>query len=312
MSNPHPETYFMHRRTAIPSAIHPLESRWMMYSFTLSTGSLRLTCDPTSQGLTVSLSGTNLVATLSEGATQLTQQQWPVSSVTQILIVADAGDDRVFVSTKVKVKTLIGGGAGNDTLIGGGGNDSIGGAEGDDIIDGGGGSDSLVGGPGNDTADYSSRTNNLVIKQDPLFGDGEVGENDFVNTDIETVQGGSGNDLIEAGAVPTGVNKVFGNNGNDTLRGLSGNDTLYGGSGDDVMDGGTENDMLYGGTGRDNMSGSDGNDTLDGGKGVDRIYGNRGNDRIYAADGYNDIIDGGKSTDVLASSDVGDRLFNIP
>ncbi len=301
----------MHRRPARASMIQPLEGRLMLYSFTLSSGTLRLTCDPTSQGLSVSLSGSNIVATLAEGATQLTQQQWTLSSVSTVLVVCDAGDDRVKVSTKLKVKCLISGGAGNDTIISGGGNDSLGGAEGDDILDGGAGSDSIVGGSGNDTADYSLRTNNLVIKEDPQFGDGEAGENDFVNADIETVLGGSGNDLIEAGAVPTGVNAVYGNDGNDTLRGLSGADSLYGGSGDDVMDGGTENDYLSGGAGRDTMSGSDGNDTLDGGKGVDRIYGNRGNDRIYAVDGYNDIIDGGKSTDVL-HADAGDRVFNIP
>lgn len=295
------------------SVIQPLEGRLLLYSFTLTTGTLRLVCDPTSQSLTVGISGSNLVATLSEGATQITQQQWPLASITnRINIVCDAGDDRVTVSNKVKVVCVIGGGAGNDTLISGGGHDSLGGAEGDDVLDGGPGGDSIVGGPGFDTADYSNRTNRLVIRQDTAAGDGEVGENDFLNADCETIQGGSGNDYIQAGNVPTGINKVFGNDGNDTLYGMAGSDTLYGGFGDDWMDAGTENDMMYGGSGRDTMSGSDGNDTLDGGKGVDRLYGNRGNDRIRAADGYNDIIDGGKSTDILSSRDDGDRVFNIP
>lgn len=298
-------------RSGAISMIQPLEARQMLYSFTLTSGTLRLTCDATSQVLDVTQSGSNIVATLTEGSTQLTQQQWAASSITQIFVVADAGDDRVQVASTIKIKALIAGGAGNDTLIGGGGNDSIGGAEGDDVVDGGPGADSLVGGAGNDTADYSARTARLVIKQDPLAGDGEVGENDFVNSDIETVQGGSGNDLIQAGAVPTGINAVYGNGGNDTLYGMSGRDTIYGGPGDDWIDAGTEDDVVYGGAGRDTMSGSDGNDTLDGGKGVDRIYGNRGNDRIRAIDGYNDIIDGGKSTDILYS-DAGDRVFNIP
>ena len=302
----------MHRRTALASAIQPLEGRTLLHSFTLDAGTLRLTCDDTSQGLSLGLSGSNIVATLSEGATQITQQQWALSSVTQVYIVCNAGDDRVKVSAKLKVKCLIGGGAGNDTLIGGGGNDSIGGAEGNDLIDGGGGSDSLVGGGGFDTVDYSYRTANLVIKQDPIAGDGEAGENDFVNADIETTLGGSGNDLIHAGNVPTGINKVFGNDGNDTIYGLAGNDTIYGGFGDDWVDAGTENDMVYGGSGRDILSGNNGNDTIDGGKGVDRIYGNAGNDLIRAGDGYNDIIDGGKSTDILSSKDDGDRIFNIP
>lgn len=283
----------------------------MLYSFTLSGGTLRLTCDATSQGLSVGLSGANIVATLAEGATQLTQQQWALSSVSQILIDCGAGDDRVKVSNKVKVKCFIGGGAGNDTIISGGGNDSLGGADGDDVLDGGGGADSIVGGNGFDTVDYSTRTANLVIKQDPLAGDGEAGENDFVNADCETILGGAGNDLIEAGNVPTGVNVVYGNDGNDTLRGLAGNDSLYGGFGDDVMDGGVGNDYLAGGSGRDHISGNDGNDTLDGGKGVDRLYGGKGNDRIRAIDGYNDIIDGGSNTDILYG-DAGDRVANIP
>lgn len=302
----------MHASHTDRSMIQSLEARRMLYSFTLDAGTLRLTCDDTSQGLTIGLSGSNLTATLSEGATQLTQQQWTLSSVKQVFVICNAGDDRVKVSAKVKVKCLISGGAGNDTIIGGGGNDSLGGAEGDDILDGGGGADSIVGGPGNDTVDYSARTANLVIKQDQAAGDGEAGENDFVNADIETIWGGSGNDLIEAGNVPTGVNAVFGYNGNDTLRGLAGNDSLTGGIGDDVLEGGDGNDFLYGGSGRDILIGGNGNDRLNGGKGIDRMYGNNGNDRFYAKDGYIDMIDGGKATDVLSNADDNDTRFNIP
>lgn len=303
----------MHRTAALSAAIQPLESRRLLAdpSFSLSNGQLRLIGGDTSQSLTVNVSGSNIVATLSESGTQLLQQQWATNTITSILVFCGGGDDLVTVSKNVKVKCLMSGDVGNDTLIGGGGDDSLGGADGDDVLDGGPGADSMVGGHGNDTADYSKRTANLVIKQDPQRLDGEAGENDAVNADIETLLGGSGNDLLEAGNVPTGVNAVYGNGGNDTLRGLAGSDTIYGGSGDDWIDAGTENDLVYGGTGRDTMSGNNGNDTLDGGKGVDKIYGNNGNDRIYARDGYNDIIDGGRNTDRLYG-ETGDRVFNIP
>lgn len=95
----------------------------------------------------------------------------------------------------------------DETVIGGGGNDTLTGGEGDDTIDGGSGSDTLEGGDGDDN----------------LFG-------------------GSGNDAIEGGA---GNDNLFGGTGNDNITAGDGDDILDGGSGPDRMSGGAGNDTYY-------------------------------------------------------------------
>ncbi|MHC8356452.1 retention module-containing protein [Pseudomonas sp. LB3P81] len=86
---------------------------------------------------------------------------------------------------------------GDDTLLGGAGNDIIFGQGGDDKLYGGSGNDILLGGTGNDLLN------------------GEAG-NDFLI-------GGTGTDTLDGGA------------GNDTLLGGTGNDTLIGGLGADTF-----------------------------------------------------------------------------
>src|SRR3954451_6589521 len=99
-----------------------------------------------------------------------------------------------------------------------------------------------------------------------------------------------------AGPTPTvantGLIRVFGADGNDTLAldetrgaipkasltGGNGNDTLFGGSGADALDGGPGNDLLSGRGGNDNLAGGSGNDTLTGGAGTDRALGQAGDD----------------------------------
>ena len=52
----------------------------------------------------------------------------------------------------------------------------------------------------------------------------------------------------------------MGNNGKNTLLGLTGNDTLGGGNKADNLDGGSEDDVLFGGNGNDTLSGGRGSD----------------------------------------------------
>jgi Ca2+-binding RTX toxin-like protein len=68
-----------------------------------------------------------------------------------------------------------------------------------------------------------------------------------------------GHDTIDAGA---GNDLVYGQEGNDTLFGGSGNDVLFGGSGNDTLLGGDGDDILIGGLGADIMSGGAGQDTF--------------------------------------------------
>ena len=113
--------------------------------------------------------------------------------------------------------------SGDDTLIGGSGNDYLNGERGDDLILGNDGNDYLEGGQGNDT----------------LLG----------GTGNDKLVGGQGEDLLVAG------------DGGDRLDGGQGDDTLEGGSGIDFLEGGQGNDRLIAGGGADLADGGSGFDT---------------------------------------------------
>ncbi|WP_026910626.1 calcium-binding protein [Patulibacter minatonensis] len=92
------------------------------------------------------------------------------------------------------------------------------------------------------------------------------------------VHGGAGDDTLKAPVKGTGVGVLFGDEGNDTLRGGDDADELHGGAGDDVLNGNAGTDLLYGDDGNDTLDGDEGNkgpfaDLIDGGAGVDRVAG---------------------------------------
>jgi Ca2+-binding RTX toxin-like protein len=155
--------------------------------------------------------------------------------------------------------TLIGG-IGNDVLFGGNGNDSLVGQAGNDTLDGGIGADFIGGGNNSDTVDYSARLGgsglNLAISLDNTANDGDTtndANGDNVESDIETVLAGAGNDTL-TGSV-----------NNDSLDGGAGNDVILGGNGNDTLIGGLGADSLVGGSGTDVFNALDGSgtDTLD-------------------------------------------------
>ena len=115
--------------------------------------------------------------------------------------------------TFTNASEVIGGGDGDDTLKGEGGNDRMNAGDGDDIVDGGAENDDIDGGAGDDK-----------------------------------VNGGSGNDIVGGGS---GDDEVSGSSGNDNLNGGSGNDLIMGGSGNDILSGNSGADELRGGSGND-------------------------------------------------------------
>src|SRR5207249_4843168 len=147
------------------------------------------------------------------------------------------------------------------------------------------GSDIMKGGAGVDTADYSKRDANLTLGVGTKADDGEAGEGDNVNNDIDIVRGGGGTDSINGSA---SNNILFGGGGNDSLNSFGGNNALFGNAGNDLLDGGSGNDYLDGG---------DGNDILVGGTGGDQLKGFNGNDTFFAKDGSTDTVDGALGTD---------------
>ncbi|WP_193188504.1 DUF4347 domain-containing protein [Nisaea sediminum] len=166
----------------------------------------------------------------------------------QTTITGGAGDNYVTADDASQFISL---GAEDDTLLGGGGADTIGSGFGEDIlygnqgidfVFGGGGMDTLYGGQGADTV-HGDNDNDVVYgnKGDDTLSGGQ---------DADVLYGGQDNDI------------VYGNSGDDTLNGNLGNDTLYGGQGNDLISGNAGNDRLAGNNGDDTLVGGDGADTF--------------------------------------------------
>ena len=192
------------------------------------------------------------------------------------------------------------GGLGDDTLVVGDGDGAIDGGPGNDRLDGGAGADSLFGGPGLDTADYSSRVNALGVDVNAGGGDGETGEGDDVQPDVETILGGAGGDVLVGGA---SASILMGNGGADQLIGVGGDDQLFGGPGADMLDGGDANDTLDGGDDSDALGGQNGNDTLSGGNGDDALDGGPGRDSLAGNAGADRALYNTRTTPVTLSFD---------
>lgn len=113
------------------------------------------------------------------------------------------------------------------------------------IINGGAGDDTLTGGDGSDTVSYAGAIGPVHV----ILGDGCATEYDdqmnVIGDDqlsyIENVVGGDGNDTIDGNSDPNvldggaGNDEIYGGDGEDTLIGGAGDDTLIGGAGDDTF-----------------------------------------------------------------------------
>src|SRR5687768_2708253 len=246
--------------------LEALESRLLLASASLSAGTLTIGSGSLNDTITVVINGANYNIDVNENGVLTEYNGFTVASVLAFNVQPGSGNDTVNMAA-VNVPVVCFGGNGhdtitggnsNDTLQGGNGDDSISGDDGADRLDGGLNSDTLNGGNGNDTADYSGRTAAITADLDGVEDDGEAGESDRIAVDVESIMGGSGNDLLT------------GDGDGNYLSGGSGNDTLAGGFGNDI---------------------------LHGGAGVDGLYGNDGADAIFALDGEIDVVDGGPGVD---------------
>lgn len=120
-----------------------------------------------------------------------------------------------------------------------------------------------------------------------------------------TVYGNFGDDLLRGGELD---DRFDGGDGNDTLRSAGGDDDLYGNNNDDRMFGGDGNDTMNGGNGADTIIGDAGDDQLLGRAGDDFGRGGDGNDLIYAG-ANNDWFYGGFGNDTLYGEGGDDRLY---
>jgi Ca2+-binding RTX toxin-like protein len=164
---------------------------------------------------------------------------------------------------------IVGYGAGNNTIYGLGGDDSLDGGVGDDYLNGGMGHDSLTGGAGNDVLDGAVDSTGL----DTFAGGANDDTYGIYNTNTVIVENaGEGTDNVWtavnytlsvnvenmylvgsiSGAGNIGDNTISGYGaGNNTIYGMDGNDSLYGEAGDDTIDGGNGSDTMSGGAGAD-------------------------------------------------------------
>jgi Ca2+-binding RTX toxin-like protein len=264
------------------------------------------------------------------------------TAINVVAAVLDDMNDRVTLSLPSSTTTLIGGGSGNDVLVGGpsidnlygttgddtlsgGGNcDNIEGGAGMDTLDGGTGPDMIWGGGGADTVDYSSRSAHVFVALDlagystnctggPFGNDGELGEGDNVDPSVENITGGSASDSLYGSS---GGNFLFGGGGDDLLDGGGGADLLSGGFGFDTVDyssRGTPVTVTFDETENDGTAGESDNvltdvERVDGGAGDDTLVGDQRANEFHGNTG-NDTLSGNGGTDRLFG-DGGDDTLN--
>ena len=212
---------------------------------------------------------------------------------------------------------VINGTAGNDTLKGGTGSDTIYGYAGDDRIDGGSGGDVMYGGAGNDTYIVDNSYDQVIEYENQGIDRVRTTVNGYRLPDnveiLEMVDhyqmlSGYGNNLD---------NVVYGNSynnyietgdyGNDLIYGGAGNDTISAGYGDDTIYGGLGDDSILGSNGNDYIEGNEGNDYISAGSGSDTIKGGAGNDTLSIGGGANAFVemDGGTGDDTMYISGSG-------
>jgi Ca2+-binding RTX toxin-like protein len=211
---------------------------------------------------------------------------------------------------------LLLGGGGDETLAGGAGDDVLSGMEatdnpqggaGDDFLTGGSGADMFAGGGGDDIVTWVPGEGSDVVEGEGgsdrllFFGSGgnEIGailpDGDGVdvlrdvgniNLDLATVEWVS---MSMAGGVDSVSNT---STVSSVLNGGDGDDTLTGGDGADELYGGLGTDGLTGGDGGDLLRGEDDADTLNGGPGDDEavVDAGTGPDSFAAGEGAGDLL----------------------
>ena len=231
---------------------------------------------------------------------------------------------------------IIDGLEGDDTVLAGGGDDEVNGGDGDDILFGEEGDDTLVGdrgademiggdgddrmiwnnGDGSDLMEGGDGYDTAEVNGSDSLGDtfrvraGEDGRVDFARTNF-------GNFSLDIGS--TEYLEIFGGGGDDFIQGGNGladliKLKLYGGDGNDTIRGGDGNDLIRGGADDDELFGGKGDDTLIGDGGADIMKGNDGNDRMIWNNGDgSDVMRGGADWDTaeVNGSDSSGDVFNI-
>jgi Ca2+-binding RTX toxin-like protein len=260
-------------------------------------------------------------------------------NVTTHVVMAGAGDNRVFTDSGSDVITTL---DGDDTISAGDGNNSIDAGGGDNSVMSGSGLDTIRTGDGADTVRSGAGADDINTG----------GGNDSVDAGSgnDTIFTESGDDTVIAGA---GHDRVFLSAGDDVAMGGDGNDLIVGDIGNDFLDGGAGIDVLWGGAqifdqsrfdpnvpanfvlppefaaneavtptgyspplitpsvvGGRSLPGTidDGADTIEGGAGGDFLFGGGLSDSLSGGDG-DDFIDGGSGPETIHGGGGDDVIF---
>ena len=191
---------------------------------------------------------------------------------------------------------------GNDSMVGGKGDDSLWGFYQNDTLEGGIGADFIWGGPDYDIASYENAKQgvNISLRYSDSEGKGlntQRGLGEENGDELWYMDGVFGSDHADT-LVGCGVSKIEqwasihnlleGRGGNDSIDGLAGNDTLDGGAGNDTLIGGEGDDLLLGGEGDDLLLGGEGDDLIHAGAG-DTVDGGAGHDVLVSEDEHLDV-----------------------
>jgi Ca2+-binding RTX toxin-like protein len=291
---------------------------------TFNAGTLSVSGDSLDNSITVSrnAAGTILV---NGGAIAVAGGTPTVANTTLIRVFGLAGQDVITLSEAngALPRANLFGGAGDDILTSGSGNDQLFGEAGNDTLLGKGGADFLFGGGDNDTLTGGDA-------DDQAFGQG--GDDRMVwnpGDDTDLNEGASGTDTVEVNGgngaeqftttsngtrvrfdritpapfsldIGTSEKLVLNANGGDDRFSATGNLAALIGI---TVDGGAQNDTLLGSNGVDFLLGGDGNDFVDG---------NQGNDVAFMGAGADAFQwDPGDGSDVVEGQDgVDSMLFN--
>ncbi|UUZ74664.1 hypothetical protein LP414_20210 [Polaromonas sp. P1(28)-13] len=204
---------------------------------------------------------------------------------------------------------VLGGTAGNDTIISSEGDDTLYGDDGNDRLEGGYGNDMILGGAGDDILTDLGGDDNMQ------GGDG----NDVIQggNGINLILGGFGNDFIVTGE---DASEVFGGPGNDFILGVRANEAQFGNEGDDWLELGAPDGsvgdnfdtfVLDPVRGNDVFIGEGITDRMDGEGGDDIMVGNPGGgegDRYEGMSGFDWAVFKDDPAGVIV--DLGIRAFN--
>ncbi|NJM63486.1 MAG: calcium-binding protein [Oscillatoriales cyanobacterium RU_3_3] len=221
-------------------------------------------------------------------------------------------------------RSLLDGGAGDDTITAAFSTDTMIGGEGNDSLSGI--FTSASGAEGNDTINASFAGTNAAfitldggLGNDVLIGNTTTGvNNNFTATNF--FNGGEGDDRILLSSLR---DRIIGNAaGNDTISFATtasftgttvsvitdtlGSNFITGGNSTDVILTGAGDDILFGGTGT--ITGVFDNDRLTAGAGNDTILGGFGNDVLIGDEG-NDFLGGGPGSDTLTGGSGNDTFY---